>query len=149
MWGNVSNLAEYYRSNNNTKALCAEIIQSCRDLIQINQLYRESVHQILSQGVRVVDDAAFLSDFCGALSSSDTEEKMKVLQETNVERRLTIALELIKKEHQMSKMQRDIGKKVEDKIQKVFNSSVEIIRVGTQCSTLRFHLRTIKLCRSH
>ena len=119
MWGNVSNLAEYYRSNNNTKALCAEIIQSCRDLIQINQLYRESVHQILSQGVRVVDDAAFLSDFCGALSSSDTEEKMKVLQETNVERRLTIALELIKKEHQMSKMQRDIGKKVEDKIQKV------------------------------
>ena len=27
------------------KALCAEIIQSCRDLIQINQLYREAVHQ--------------------------------------------------------------------------------------------------------
>ena len=58
--------------------------------------------------------------FCDSTADwPDTEEKMKVLQETNVERRLTIALELIKKEHQMSKMQRDIGKKVEDKIQKV------------------------------
>merc|ERR1712106_634759 len=53
-WCNVSNKSETFKQNNNTKALCAEIIQSCRDLIQINQLYRESVHQILSQGVRVV-----------------------------------------------------------------------------------------------
>jgi hypothetical protein len=63
LYGNVSNIPEIYDTNNNTKALCAEIIQSCRDLIQINQLYRESVHQILSQGVRVVDDGSFLSDF--------------------------------------------------------------------------------------
>ena len=118
LYGNVSNIKELYETNNNTKALCAEIIQSCRDLIQINQLYRESVHQILSQGVRVVDDGSFLSDFCGALSSSDTDEKMKVLAETDVEKRLALGLELIKKEHQRSKLQRDIGKKVEDKIKK-------------------------------
>ena len=76
------------------------------------------MHQILSQGVRVVDDGSFLSDFCGALSSSDTDEKMKVLNETNVEKRLALGLELIKKEHQRSKIQRDIGKKVEEKIKK-------------------------------
>ena len=87
-------------------------------MIQINQLYREAVHQILNQGVRVVDDAAFLSDFGGALSSSETEEKMEILSELNVERRLALSLELIKKELQMSKMQKEIGKKVEDKIKK-------------------------------
>ena len=43
---------------------------------------------------------------------------MAVLEETNVEKRLTLALELIKKELQMSKMQREISKKVEDKIKK-------------------------------
>ena len=43
---------------------------------------------------------------------------MAVLEETNVEKRLALALELIKKELQMSKMQRDISKKVEDKIKK-------------------------------
>lgn len=117
-WGDVSNVEEILKVNEQTKALCAEIIQSCRDLIQINQLYREAVHQILNQGVRVVDDAAFLSDFGGALSSSETSEKMAILAERNVEHRLTLSLELIKKELQMSKMQKEIGKKVEDKIKK-------------------------------
>ena len=73
---------------------------------------------MLSQGIRVVDDAAFLSDFGGALSSSETADKMAILSEKNVEKRLALSLELIKKELQMSKMQKEIGKKVEDKIKK-------------------------------
>ena len=48
-WGDVTNVKEKLLINEQTKALSAEIIQSCRDLIQINQLYREAVHQILSQ----------------------------------------------------------------------------------------------------
>ena len=43
---------------------------------------------------------------------------MAILSEKNVEKRLALSLELIKKELQMSKMQKEIGKKVEDKIKK-------------------------------
>ena len=66
----------------------------------------------------MVDDAAFLSDFGGALSSSQTSDKMAILSEPNVKTRLALSLELIKKELQMSKMQKEIGKKVEEKIKK-------------------------------
>ncbi|CBY13021.1 unnamed protein product [Oikopleura dioica] len=102
-WGDVTNVKEKLLINEQTKALSAEIIQSCRDLIQINQLYREAVHQILSQGVRVVDDAAFLADFGGALSSGFVWRSVSYKS---------------KKELQLSRIQQDIGKKVEEKVRK-------------------------------
>jgi ATP-dependent Lon protease len=68
--------------------------------------------------VRVVDDAAFLADFGGALSSGDTAEKMAILTEKNIEVRLALSLEQIKKELQLSRIQQDIGKKVEEKVRK-------------------------------
>ena len=68
--------------------------------------------------MRVVDDAAFLADFGGALSSGDTAEKMAILSEKNIEVRLALSLEQIKKELQLSRIQQDIGKKVEEKVRK-------------------------------
>ena len=68
--------------------------------------------------MRVVDDAAFLADFGGALSSGDTAEKMAILTEKNIEVRLALSLEQIKKELQLSRIQQDIGKKVEEKVRK-------------------------------
>jgi ATP-dependent Lon protease len=92
----------------------------------LNPLYRESLQQMLSLGQRVVDNPVYLSDLGAALTSGDSVELQAVLAETNIPKRLTLALSLLKKECELSKLQQKIGKEVEEKVKSV---QVRIARV--------------------
>jgi len=85
----------------------------------LNPLYRESLQQMLQLGQRVVDNPVYLSDLGAALTSGDSADLHAVLAETNVPKRLTLALSLLKKEYELSKLQQKIGKEVEDKVKSV------------------------------
>ncbi|KAF2358922.1 Lon proteaseue chloroplastic/mitochondrial [Trinorchestia longiramus] len=98
------------------KAVTQEIIKSIRDIITLNPLYRESVQQMIQQGQRVVDNPVYLADLAASLTSASPAELQQILEEQNIRERLMLALALVKKEYELSKLQASIAKEVEEKV---------------------------------
>ena len=61
-----------------------EIIKTIREIIALNPFYRDSVHQMMQQGQRVVDNPVYLADLAASLTSGDPEDLQKVLAEEDV-----------------------------------------------------------------
>lgn len=60
---------------------------------------------------------AFLAPTGAALSAAgDAEELQAVLEEANIPARLRLSLSLVKKEHELGRLQQQIGKEVEEKV---------------------------------
>eukprot|EP00095_Tigriopus_kingsejongensis_P004535 maker-scaffold1655_size32039-snap-gene-0.9 protein:Tk04535 transcript:maker-scaffold1655_size32039-snap-gene-0.9-mRNA-1 annotation:"lon protease mitochondrial isoform x2" len=110
---------EPFETTDELKALTQEVIKTIRDIIALNPLYRESLQQMLHLGQRIVDNPVYLSDLGAALTGGETKELLEVLAETDIKQRLTLALSLLKKEYELSKLQQKIGKEVEDKVKSV------------------------------
>jgi len=98
------------------KAVSQEIIKTIRDIIALNPLYRESVHQLVQQGQRVADNPVYLADLAASLTSAPLEELQLVMEEPIIDRRLYTALSMLKKELELSKLQSSIAKEVEEKV---------------------------------
>jgi len=107
---------EKFEHTEEVKALTQEIVKTVRDIIALNPLYRESVQQMVAQGQRVVDNPVYLSDLGAALTASEPDEVQKALDETNIPKRLLLALSMLKKEYELSKLQQKIGREVEEKV---------------------------------
>ncbi|XP_068622483.1 lon protease homolog, mitochondrial isoform X2 [Battus philenor] len=105
-----------FQQNEEVKALTQEVIKTIRDIINMNPLYRESLHHMLAQGQRVVDNPVYLSDLGAALTGAEPAELQAVLDETDIPKRLLMSLSLLKKEYELSKLQQKIGKEVEEKV---------------------------------
>jgi len=108
-----------FETTEEVKAMTQEVIKTIRDIIALNPLYRDSLQQMLQFGQRVVDNPVYLSDLGAALTGGETQELMAVLEEPDVPARLMLALKLLKKEYELSKLQQKIGKEVEDKVKSV------------------------------
>ena len=114
-----------------------------RDIIALNPLYRESVQQMVAQGQRVVDNPVYLSDLGAALTASEPDEVQKVLEETNIPKRLMLALAMLKKEFELSKLQQKIGREVEEKVKTqhrkfMLNEQLKV-RAGSYSDTAPSH----------
>ncbi|XP_015791229.1 lon protease homolog, mitochondrial [Tetranychus urticae] len=107
---------EQFEMTKQVKAITQEIVKTILDIMSVNPLYRESVLQMLQAGPRVVDNPVYLSDLGAALSGAKGPELQAVLEEQNIPKRLELSLTLLKKEFEMSKLQQEIGKEVEDKV---------------------------------
>ncbi|XP_072038281.1 lon protease homolog, mitochondrial-like [Amphiura filiformis] len=107
---------EPFETTQEVKALTAEVVKTVRDIIALNPLYRESVAQMIQAGQRVIDNPVYLSDLGAALTSAEPHEIQEVLEETDVPKRLMMALNLLKKEYVQSKLQQKIGQEVEEKV---------------------------------
>ncbi|XP_065572832.1 lon protease homolog, mitochondrial-like [Artemia franciscana] len=107
---------EEFKQTEEVKALMQEIIKTIRDIIALNPLYRESIQQVLHQGQRVIDNPVYLSDLAASLTGAEPSELQKVLEEISIPQRLMLALQLLKKELQLSRLQQKIGKEVEEKV---------------------------------
>ncbi|XP_048484695.1 lon protease homolog, mitochondrial isoform X2 [Plutella xylostella] len=107
---------DQFKQTEEVKALTQETIKTIRDIINLNPLYRESLHQMLAQGQRVVDNPVYLSDLGAALTGSEPRELQAVLEEMDIPKRLMLSLSLLKKELELSKLQQKIGKEVEEKV---------------------------------
>ncbi|XP_046838988.1 lon protease homolog, mitochondrial-like [Xenia sp. Carnegie-2017] len=101
------------------KAVAAEVVKTIRDIIALNQLYKESLAQLIEAGKKVVDNPTHLADFGAALTSADSNLLQEILEETEVPVRLRKTLELLKKEYAMCVLQQKIGKEVEDRVNKM------------------------------
>ncbi|XP_055619677.1 lon protease homolog, mitochondrial isoform X2 [Toxorhynchites rutilus septentrionalis] len=105
-----------FKHTEEVKALTQEVIKTIRDIITMNPLYRESLQQMLSQNQRVVDNPVYLCDLGASLSAADPAELQEILEEMNIPKRLMLALSLLKKELELSKLQAKIGREVEEKV---------------------------------
>lgn len=105
-----------YKQTEEVKALTQEIIKTLRDIITMNPLYRESLQQMLHQNQRVVDNPIYLCDLGASLSAGEPNELQKILEETDIPQRLLLALALLKKELELSRLQQKIGREVEEKV---------------------------------
>ncbi|XP_071480522.1 lon protease homolog, mitochondrial-like [Diadema antillarum] len=105
-----------FKTTEEVKALTGEVVKTIRDIIAMNPLYRESVAQMIQAGQRVIDNPVYLSDLGAALTGAEAHELQEVLEETDIPNRLLLALNLLKKEYELSKLQQRLGKEVEDKV---------------------------------
>ena len=113
---------EHWRSrvvteqSNSLKAYSNEIIATARELIKINPLAQEQMQQWV-QRIELTDPFK-LADFAAVMTTADGEELQAVLEAADPEERLKLALDLLSKEKELAKLQRDISKQVEDKMSK-------------------------------
>lgn len=105
-----------FKQTQEVKALTQEVIKTIRDIITMNPLYRESLQQMLHQNQRVVDNPVYLCDLGASLSAAEPAELQAIMEEVDIPERLMLALALLKKELELSKLQAKIGKEVEEKV---------------------------------
>lgn len=105
-----------YEQTEELKAVIQECIQTIRDITNLNPLYKESIAQLLNTGVKLVDNPIYMADLGASLTAATADELQEVLAEKNILRRLYLSLSLLKKEHELSKLQAKIRNEVEEKV---------------------------------
>ena len=100
------------------RALCQEVLSAIREVAQMNALFREQVvNMVPSSHMFDMNDPYRLADFAASLSSGgDVADLQGVLEEKDAELRLHKALVLLSKEREVSKLQKEISAKVEEKM---------------------------------
>jgi Lon-like ATP-dependent protease len=105
----------YTGSDDTIRALSNEILSTIREVAQLNPLFRESV-QFFPMRVDA-NDPYRLADFAASITSGTNPEDLQaVLEERDPEKRLNLALILLSKEREVSKLQQEISAKVEEKM---------------------------------
>lgn len=106
---------DYDGSSDAIRALSNEIITTIREVAQTNQLFRENL-QFFPMRVDA-NDPFRLADFAASISSAGSPEDLQaVLEEKDAEMRLHKALVLLSREKEVSRLQKEISAKVEEKM---------------------------------
>lgn len=112
----IDDAAPTHRNSDVEKAYANEILATMRDIIKINPMFKEHM-QYFTQKLDV-NNPYRLADFTASMTTADGEELQAVLNAEDLEERLSRALVLLKKERELSQLQVEISKDVEDKISK-------------------------------
>lgn len=119
---NVDNLPEqsYDKKSSVLKAVTSEIVNVFKDVAGMNPLFRDQISTFsMSQSAgNITEEPGKLADFAAAVSAGEVNELQDVLETMDVEKRLTKALVVLKKELMNAQLQNKISKDVENKIQK-------------------------------
>ncbi|XP_050381375.1 lon protease homolog 1, mitochondrial [Argentina anserina] len=104
----------YNKDDDVIKATSFEVIATLRDVLKTSSLWRDHVQTYTQH----IGDFNFprLADFAAAISGANKLQCQQVLEELDVYKRLNLALELVKKEMEISKLQETIAKAIEEKI---------------------------------
>jgi ATP-dependent Lon protease len=106
---------EYTGPDDSVRALSNEVISTIREVAQMNVLFRENL-QLFPMRFDA-NDPFKLADFAASITASGTPEELQsVLEEKDPERRLHKALVLLIREREVSKLQKEISAKVEEKM---------------------------------
>lgn len=98
------------------KAYSISIISTIKELLKLNPLFKEELQIFL--GHSDFTDPGRLADFAVALTTASREELQEVLSTFDIPRRIDKALQLLKKELDISLLQSDINKKIDSAVAK-------------------------------
>ncbi|CAE7600035.1 unnamed protein product, partial [Symbiodinium sp. KB8] len=102
------------------KATMNETMQTIKEIMKVNPGFREYASLINQSYYDRVEKmkAHVVAHFAAALTSADGIDLQKVLEATNAQDKSRLALELVKKELELSKLQQKIASQIEDKMNK-------------------------------
>jgi len=119
---NVENIADEAHDPKSPviRALTNEIVNVFKEVANMNSLFREQISTFTMSlsASNVMQEPAKLADFAAAVSAGEVNELQEVLETTDIEERLKMALTVLKKELMNAQLQSKISKDVEEKIQK-------------------------------
>ncbi|KAI3429896.1 hypothetical protein D9Q98_010207 [Chlorella vulgaris] len=107
----------YNAGDDMLRATTMELISTLKELLHMHPLYNEQMRNFIQFGADF-HDLSRLSDLATSLTSGDSAALQAVLQQLSVPDRAHQALVLLKKEVELCRLQADIGKRVEEKINK-------------------------------
>ncbi len=93
------------------KAYAISIISTIKDLLKLNPLFKEELQIFL--GHSDFTEPGKLADFAVTLTTASREEQQEVLETFEVQGRIDKALNILKKELDLSKLQNSINQKIE------------------------------------
>ncbi|MGB1882684.1 MAG: endopeptidase La [Gammaproteobacteria bacterium] len=96
------------------RAYALAIINTIKDLLPLNPLYKESLKAFLERFTP--DDAAQLTDFAAAMTSANGVSLQEVLEAIPLERRMEKVLTLVQHELDVAGLQTEIRERVEQRI---------------------------------
>lgn len=102
--------------NEISKAYSISIISTIKDLLKLNPLYKEELQIFL--GHSDFTEPGKLADFAVSLTTASKEDLQLVLETFDIQKRLEKALELLKKEHDISVLQNSISQKIDATVAK-------------------------------
>ncbi len=97
-----------------TKAYSVALINTIRELIQNNPLFKEELNLLI--GKRGVEEPSVLADFSALMTTAGKEELQELLETRQLKGRLEKALGLMKKELEVTRTTQKINKRIEDKL---------------------------------
>lgn len=98
------------------RAHALAVINSIRDLVKLNPLFREELNALLGQAN--IHDPSRLADLAAFLTSARGEELQPILEELDVPARLDRVLTLLEKERDIAQLQDEIRKQIDERVSK-------------------------------
>ncbi|KAF5845524.1 hypothetical protein GGP41_003112 [Bipolaris sorokiniana] len=107
------------KSNKTIQVLVNEIVNTFKGVALLNPLFRDhvstfSVHTTMNVG----EDPVKLADFAAAVAQAESHELQDALEEMDIEKRLSKALELLKKELISAELQKKVADDVNARVTK-------------------------------
>jgi ATP-dependent Lon protease len=96
------------------RAYVLSIINAIKKLIPLNPLYHEELKYFLSRFLN--SEPSYFADFAASLTTSSKEELQSVLECLDLKKKLELVLSLVKKEHDIVKLEAKIHHEVEQNI---------------------------------
>lgn len=106
----------YNISSTLIKAYSNEVVTSMKELFKVNPIAQEHVSQWTSR--MEFSDPYKLADLAASITTAEGSELQTVLEAFDAEERLSLSLNLLRKELDLAKIQQEISKQVEVKISK-------------------------------
>ncbi len=137
------------------KAYSLAIIQSIKELVQLNPLHKEELGLFMSRSN--LSEPGRLADFAAAMTTASGKDLQSVLETLSIRRRAEKVLILLKKETDIAKLQAQINKQIEEKIAhnqrqfflneqlKAIKKELGLTKEGPQAEYERFEERISKL----
>ena len=100
--------------NPELKAYAMAIIAALRDLVKLNPLQSQAIKLFLSHST--LDDPGRLADFSANLTTASGAELQDILETIDVRHRIDKVLVLLRKEVELSKLQTEISRQIQEKM---------------------------------
>jgi ATP-dependent Lon protease len=100
--------------NPELRAYSMAVVAALRDLVKLNPLQSEAIKMFLSRST--LDDPGRLADFAANLTTAEPVELQQVLETFDVRHRIDRVLVLLSKEVEVSKLQAEITRQIQEKL---------------------------------
>jgi len=104
------------KDNEELKAYSLSVVKSIKELIQLNPIHKEELSLFMTRSS--LSEPGRLADFAAALTTATGKELQEIMETISIRARLRKVLFLLKKEIDISRIQIQISKQIDEKLTK-------------------------------